>query len=226
MNKKLYLKKIGTRGLFSIWLVDGSYIRKCIEPEFTNFGQHFRFPKIPKFELWLDNEAVPNERRFFIEHLLTEWQLMEKGQNYKKAINAANRKEIAERRKSDDLKKVCDHNGKICTQKVYKRLLKKINKLSVWLVFGRLVRSALDVEFTEGGHSLVYSYVPKNEVWIDNDIKLKERPYIILHELYERSLMAKGFSYSKAHQRASRLEWRVRHNYNILNSNLKKLGWL
>jgi hypothetical protein len=28
-----------------------------MDEEFTNFGQHYRYPYIPKNELWIDQEA-------------------------------------------------------------------------------------------------------------------------------------------------------------------------
>ena len=63
--------------------------------------------------------------------------------------------------------------------------------LSVWIINGRLVRSGFDDDFTEGGHDYVYEFVPRDEIWIDNDLEEVERPYVLLHELHERNLMAK-----------------------------------
>lgn len=223
MNKNnFYIKKIGQRGKILIYLVDGSKIRSKLDKEFTNFGQHFRFPFIPKYEFWLDKEAVPNERRFFIDHLLIEWQLMNNGSSYSEALEKADRKERSERRKASNFKKESD---KSLIKKIHCRKLKEINEISVWLVRGCLVRNFFDVEFTEGGHDLVYKYVPKNEVWLDNDVLMKERKYIILHELYERSLMEKGLKYIQAHKKASRLEWQCRNNKDRLENILKELGW-
>ena len=71
--KPPYLEQIDRRGDLRIWVVDGSYIRGHIDEEFTNFGQHFRFSYIPENELWLDQEAHPDERKFFIDHLLMEY---------------------------------------------------------------------------------------------------------------------------------------------------------
>jgi len=226
MDKKdFYLKRIGKKGKIKIWLVDGSKIRQDLDREFTNFGQHFRFPFIPKYEFWLDKEAVFNERRFFIDHLLIEWQLMKNGYSYDKALRLANKKELSERKKTEDFKKIIDKKGIVSVNKVHCRFLKKINnKISIWLVRGRLVRSVLDINFTEGGHDLVYNYIPKNEVWLDNDISAKERIYIILHELYERSLMEQGFTYSESHKKASRIEWQSRHNKEKLRENLAQVG--
>ncbi len=77
--KPPYLERIDQRGDLVAWVVDGSYIRGHIDEEFTNFGQHYRFPYIPESELWLDQEAQHDERRFFIEHLLVEHRLMKQG---------------------------------------------------------------------------------------------------------------------------------------------------
>jgi len=106
MDKKdFYLKKIGKRGKIKIWLVDGSKIRRDLDKEFTNFGQHFSFPFIPKYEFWIDKEAVSNERRFFIDHLLVEWKFMKDGYSYSMALKLADEKELSERKKAGDFKK-------------------------------------------------------------------------------------------------------------------------
>lgn len=226
MKQQFYLKQIGHRGRLKIWLVDGAMVRRDVEPEFSNFGQHFCLKKIPLYEFWIDQEAAPDERRFFIDHLLVEWRLMNEGQSYYAASEAGNRKQQAERKKAGDFKKVVVAGGAPSAEKVRQSLLGQMKLgVVVWLVNGRLVRSVFDIEFTEGGHDLVYGYVPEKEVWVDNDVFTSERPYVLLHELFERSLMAKGLDYLGAHRRASRLEWRARHHHAVLESHLAKLGW-
>lgn len=213
MNKPdYYLKKIGSRGRIAIWLVDGSRIRRDLNKEFTNFGQHFRFKCIPEYEFWIDKEAVPDERRFFIDHLLMEWQLMKKGVSYAEAADLADTQEHTERLKSIDWRKILDKKGHPDVTKFRLKLLEKTpEKMAVWLVDGKLVRSVFETEFTQGGHDLVYDFVPEKEVWIDNDVMSEERPFIILHETCERMLMAKGLDYPAAHKKASRAEWQARH---------------
>lgn len=227
MDKKdFYIKKLGQRGKIVIWQVDGEKIRGNIDEEFTNFGQHFRFNYIPVFEFWIDKEATPDERRFFIDHLLVEWQEMKKGASFIKASDLADIKEQVERYRAGDIKKIWDKKGEIDFGKIHLKLLKKLkNKLFVWLVNGRLVRSVFHIEFTEGGHDQVYDFVPINEVWIDNDIIAEEKPYVILHELYERGLMTDGLPYKQAHRKASRLEWQSRHDEQKLQENLNMVGW-
>lgn len=226
-KKDIYLKKLGRRGRITIWLVDGALIRKELDPEeFTNFGQHFKFSYIPEYEFWIDKEAVPDERKYFIDHLLAEWKFMRKGDSYFKALEKADLIEKSEREKSREVKKIINRDPSEQLKAIRRRLLGKAkNEVAVWLVDGNLVRSVFLPYFTEGGHNLKYSFIPKEEIWLDNDLITEERPYVILHELYERSLMEKGSYYSQAHRKASKLEWQARHNPEMLQEKLALLGW-
>ncbi len=225
--KPAYIDKIDQRGKFQIWRVDGSYIRGNIDEEFTNFGQHYRYLYIPENELWIDREAEHDERQFFIDHLLVEHRLMAAGLPYDKALPEADRQERKERRRAGDLDRVTHHgkalpDGKQCHERLWKKLE---NKLSIWIVNGRLVRSIFDIDFTEGGHDYVYEFVPENEVWIDDAIVDLERGYVLLHELHERNRMAKGWIYNKAHAESSRLEYSCRHHPDELHDKLIQEGW-
>jgi hypothetical protein len=224
--KPPYIKKVDQCGRITIWVVDGTYVRSHLDEEFTNFGQHYSFKCIPKDEFWLDKEAKEDEQAFFIDHLLVEYRLMEKGDSYDAALEAADKREMAERKKVGDIKKIAPEGNLPDPAKVHVRLWKKLeNGVSVWIVDGRLVRSVFDIDFTEGGHDYVYEFVPQDEVWIDNDLEEPERPYVLLHELHERNLMAKGWTYSKAHDESSRIEYYCRHNPEKLHMELAKEGW-
>jgi transposase InsO family protein len=225
--KPPYLRKDETRGDIQVWIVDGPYIRGHIDEEFTNFGQHYRFPYIPEKEFWIDQEAQNDERAFFIEHLLVEHRLMAKGVSYGEAIVEADRVERKERRLAGDVRKVT-HRGKDLPdpKAVHERLWKTLESgLQVWIVNGRLVRSVFDIDFTAGGHDHVYEFVPQGEVWIDNDIEERERGFVLLHELYERNRMTEGLPYSKAHNESSRMEFRCRHHPDELHDALATEGW-
>jgi hypothetical protein len=225
--KPPYLQKDETQGDYQVWIVDGAYIRGHIDEEFTNFGQHYRYPYIPEKEFWLDKEGEQNERAFFIEHLLVEHDLMAKGASYEDALIQADKVERRERRRAGDVRKIT-HQGKELpdASAVHRHLWKKLeNGVSVWIVDGRLVRSVFDIDFTAGGHDHVYEFVPEGEVWIDDDIEEKERGFVLLHELHERNRMEDGFPYSKAHAESSRLELRCRHHPDELHDALTAEGW-
>jgi hypothetical protein len=225
--KPAYIRKADQRGDIAVWIVDGSYVRGHVDEEFTNFGQHYRYPYIPMKEFWIDQEARQDEHVFFVEHLLVEFQLMQKGVAYDQALLEADRRERQERRRAGDLGKMTRHGRRLPDgHDVHERLWKKLESgLAVWIVNGRLVRSVFDIDFTAGGHDYVYEFVPENEVWIDDDIIESERGFVLLHELHERKQMAQGWPYSKAHAESSRLEFRCRHHPDELHDALAAEGW-
>ena len=74
-----------------------------------------------------------------------------------------------------------------------------VSNISIYLVDGQYVRDNLWLDFTEGGHDLVYDWIPDNEVWIDFDINSSEVVYVMCHELIERLMMFEGMPYEEAH---------------------------
>src|SRR5260370_15233337 len=221
-----YLQLLERRGPVSVWLVDGAYVRKNIDEEFSNFGHHYSYGEIPKDEVWLDQEAVPDEQRFFVAHALLERKLMAEGKDYDTAREAANAEERQLRIAAGDVRKLRLGRRPLQAALVHERLWKALgNGVQVWLVNGRLVRSCYDVEFTEGSHDYVYQIVPQNEVWIDDDIHTDERGFVLLHELHERNLMARGMDYDTAHDEARRLERHYRNHPAELHEALAREGW-
>jgi len=208
--KNPYIKQLKTSSGFNIWIVDGKYIRDNVDEEFTNFGQHYKFNYIPENEFWLDKEASLNEYPFFIEHLLVEYRLMKQGMSYDDASELADSAEIRERKRFDKNFKASKKNT-IDPENTHKELLID-NGIEIWLVNGDFVRSNFDIEFTEGGHGLVYGFIPKDEIWIDDDLTKNERAYVIIHEFFERDLMKKGMGYENAHKEASELEFDCRRH--------------
>src|SRR3989338_613046 len=224
ISSNVYIKKISKRGKINIWLVDGAEVRKH-DNEFTNFGEHYGFSFIPEFEFWLDKETVPNERTFFIDHLLVEWDLCRKGVEFDKALEMGDAKEEVERVKAGDLKKVYDKKGNVQLKHLHKKNMGNTNNsVYVWVIDGRLVRSGLFIDFVHGGHGYVYEFVPIEEVWLDDDLVYEELPFVLIHELHERNLMKdKNWNYAKAHESASKLEWKLRHNRKGVIKELQKL---
>jgi len=214
--KKPYIKKFETISKITVWIVDGEYIREYLDEEFTNFGQHYRFRFIPRNEFWIDKDyGKEHEEKYFIDHLLVEHRLMEKGMKYDAALGYGDRTEREERAKLEHIEK----NKRLlkCKEEIIKRIHKKLltnydGGVKIWLVHGKMVRDLFFIDFTEGGHDYVYKFVPKNEVWLDEQLSPKERKFVLLHELHERNLMAKGWHYFKAHRSSSKIEYHCRHH--------------
>ena len=226
---KFYHKLFEKRGEFKVFIVSGKYIRDNIDEEFTNFGQHYRFKFIPKDEFWIDKKHGDREEiKYFVDHLMVEYRLMKAGKGYDVALSKADWIEKQERKESPIMQKYYKRLYAV----IHKKLLDKCGELKIWLVRGELVRDLFWIDFTEGGHDLVYNFVPKNEVWIDDDLSQKERGLVLLHEVYERRLMQKSIDshrkitlrkrYEKAHFAASNLEHFYRHHPLGLKSKIKK----
>ena len=240
--EKPYIKKIAKRGHIDVWLVDGQYIRTHMDPEFTNFSHHYIFNFIPENEFWIDHERKTGETRFFIDHMLVEHRLMAEGKGESEAMDFGNKVERRERRNSELVKEILKDkkNDKDVIAKIHKELLSEYSKnVKTWVVNGELVRTLFFLDFTEGGHDRVYAFVPENEVWLDDDLNLSERKFVLLHELRERNLMPdnqqvhikngivkedENFSkiYDSAHRSASRLEYFCRHHPEELDKKLQE----
>jgi hypothetical protein len=220
--KRPYVKKLDQISDITVWIVDGQYIRKNIDGEFTNFGQHFRFRFIPKQEFWLDREHRLGEAQFFIDHLLVEHRLMASGMAYDQALGKADAVEKRERHKVELVREISCLAKREIVKNIHKRLLKQYSgEVHVWIVKGELVRDLYFIDFTEGGHDKVYHFVPKNEVWLDDDLGPGERKFVLLHELHERHLMSLGWPYAKAHRSASKIEYHCRAHPLEMEANLR-----
>jgi hypothetical protein len=223
--KKPYIKKFSEVSGFKVFIVNGEYIRNNLDEEFTNYGQHYLFPFIPKDEFWIDRERVGWEYKYYLNSMLTINRLLAKGMSHGEAIKIADKEERSERAKSQlvikriKLKKY----PKKLRDSVQKDLLQKYStkKIKVWIVSGELVRDLFFIDFTEGGHGYVYSFIPKNEIWIDDDIDIDEIKFVLLHEFHERNLMVKGMKYDSAHKKSSEIEYYCRHHPKELNEKLK-----
>jgi hypothetical protein len=195
--------------------VDGEYVRRNICEDFVNFDHHYHLHVIPKNEFWIAKEATTDESRYYIDHMLVEYRLMKAGAGYGEASRKADLVERRERSKSEIMKKLGRRrkHKKQLLDKVRKKLLKGYGrKIKVWIVNGELVRDLFYIDFAGGGHDKVFHFIPENEIWLDDDIAQNERKFILIHELHERSLMAKGKDYPHSHRRATEIEDFFRHH--------------
>ncbi len=204
--KKPYMEEYSRVYNFIVWIVDGEYVREHFDKEFTNFGQHYNFKFIPKDEFWIDKEyGDDNECPYFIDNMLAERKFLARGMNPIEAGIRANKVEMCERKKSEEIFK--ELNSQLSHEKLLRKihlklLIKYSGAVDIWIVNGRLVRDLYFLDFTEGGHDRVYRFIPKNEVWIDDDLSPNERKFVILHELHERNLMCQGWCYEPNDPRA------------------------
>jgi hypothetical protein len=172
--------------------------------DFGNYGIASDFPgDIPAGTVWVARGLDPLERGVSIGEGLRRLRLERAGEDTDQAYRMALRDSTARRRRlANDLHELPDdvrvaqighHDGCV-----------------VWLVDGRRVRDLYDPDFIEGGHDLVYRYVGPDEIWIDRDVPVDERPFVVAHEAVERRLMGQGMAYGPAHEQASQHEWRLR----------------
>jgi hypothetical protein len=77
--KVKYLTHIGDMAL---WLVRGDQVRKQYDPDFILGGNGYRYPWIPKFEIWVEDVLSPDDKVFTLLHELHETSLMRGGMPY------------------------------------------------------------------------------------------------------------------------------------------------
>ena len=215
MNKNIYVKKINNVGDYAVWLVDGALIRKEINENFVKCADSNQFGFVPKNEFWIDEDLDPKEYQYFIDRFIYEKGLLDSGENYAKADKKADEFERNERQNSAEVLQIYEskHSKKDLLEKIKIKTIEKYSdKIKIWLVDGNLVRSFFLLDYCEGGHDLVYPFIPKNEIWIEEALSPEERKFIILHELHERCLMGQGKSYKNAHIGATEVEDYYREN--------------
>lgn len=220
-----HVKHIDTVGPFAVWLVDGEYIRKELNENFVKFDHHAHFSFIPTHELWIDQETNFQEHALFTNHFLAERALLDSGVTESQAHEAANTLEHYAR-----LKTFAAEFAQFKRDK--KALLARIKKMplpeysneavTTWIIDGKLVRDFFLIEYAEGGHDRVYTFVPPGEIWIEEVLSETERKFIVLHELHERYLMGEGKNYPHAHHGATIVEDHYRDHPDELDTRIRE----
>lgn len=83
----------------------------------------------------------------------------------------------------------------------------KLDEVDVYLVDADVVKKKYFMDFVEGGHDIVYRFIPCNQIWIDYNISNRPIHHIIYHEFIERTLMKYNkMDYEKAHNIANEQE--------------------
>lgn len=213
LNKRRLLK----HGDLTVYCVNGLAVRNAsqADEEFGNFATHDEFPDAigPK-EIWISEKPAAREGVFFIANALTYLARQAAG-----ATEVAYDDGIAaERELREHVTGIRFRDGKPHKQvpeaiylSEYVTLPDPQEKLTVWLVDGCLLRSYYKTDYTQGGHGLVYPWIPRSEIWVEDGVDRREIPFIVCHEYLERRLMRDdGLGYDRAHEIASCLEYDLR----------------
>jgi hypothetical protein len=112
---------------------------------------------------------------------------------------------------------------------IYRYLWGEKENYRIWIIDGNRVREKIYKEWLYGGNEQRYTFNPKGEIWIDNDISSEEFDLTVAHELNERHLMAKfGWTYQASHDSSLSLELTIRHRNEEIckahEASLKKVG--
>ena len=215
-----YIATLGVRDGAKVYVVDGGWVRRELDIEFTNFGVHGRHPFIPPDEVWIDVADNLDDFAFYVTNAALVCARQLTGVPYETALAQAAEAEVTERVMAGDAT-----NANANADVRLALIGHAADGVSVWMVSGRLVRSRMYLDFTMGGHDLVYAFIPQREVWIDDDVTPFEREYVLAHELHERHTMARGADYATAHPMASFLELDMRRHPGSSSQVLTSLGW-
>lgn len=83
-----------------------------------------------------------------------------------------------------------------------KKFLGEKEGFRVYEVDNEWIKNNLDVNFGTGGHGLVHSYIPLDEIWVSPVVEKKWS--IALHEITEFNLMKeKAMKYKEAHKKTT-----------------------
>lgn len=80
----------------------------------------------------------------------------------------------------------------------------------IFVVRGELVRDELDREFSSGANGRRCSYVPDDEIWLDDELPTQEHAAILRREAVEANLRTQGMSGDQARGFASKAEQLLR----------------
>lgn len=186
--------------------VNGYDIRNTVDTNFAGYSTHDYHHMVPPGELWIE-DCLKAELKLILNLLQVETASCSRavaearnGTGHSLTLQERHRAEskgFAEARKKLTIEAL--RRGKPPT---FTNRTEKKGSLTIAYVDGRIVRAYLDPYFFLGGHHFVYPYIPKSEVWIDARSDREDQPFTLIHELKERTLMARGMDYPSSHDYA------------------------
>lgn len=101
--------------------------------------------------------------------------------------------------------------------------LGRIEGFHVWVVDGDKVRREFDADFIGGANPARHKYLPRNEIWVESDLRKRGTAPVIIHEIVETILIRKyKESYEQAHDDALLIEKDMRRK--IAKGEIEKSG--
>ena len=177
--------------------VDSKAFRNTSLPhqEFCTVAIHEDFPEaIAKDEIWVDSSVSKKELPNIVSGAMTRIRNLRNGYSSIKSYKIG---------LAVDAK---DRHSKKLKKEHYVSLSDPKGKINVFFVSGFAVRSNHKTDFSQGGHGYVYKWIPKDEIWIEDEEREEVAP-ILAHEYVEMAMMRDlGMSYEDAHAIASKVE--------------------
>ena len=115
---------------------------------------------------------------------------------------------------------------------IYIKKIKNANNYDIWLVNGGYIRKNINENFVEYDHHLNHSFVPKNELWVDNETNPDEWIFFIDHMFAELNLVKKTGKNIKEvageadvlEKQKREMELKKKHLYKLKNDHKELLG--
>ncbi len=205
----------------SVWIVDGSAVRRECYPEFVYGGNEQRYRFVPQGEIWVDQEIAAEEFRYTVAHEVRERSLMAaKGLSYADAHDSAlslersmrlSDRDEARRHEGglaavppldcDGAKEIGSLPDSVRLRGIYRQYVGRRDSLEVWIVDGAAVRRDIFPDFGFSGNDMAYRFIPKGEIWIDAQTGCEELEFSIALEVAERGFMKEGMNYDDAYEK-------------------------
>ena len=105
----------------------------------------------------------------------------------------------------------------------YIKKICKINRLSFFYVNGAYIRKHLEKDFVTNADYKKYKFIPKKEIWIEQEFSKKEYEYYIKFFLAKAKYLSQGKPYKKAVRLGNIIEQKQRNKSKIVQK-LRKLS--
>ena len=193
LNKKHYKDIKDDHGhIVKVFIVNGEYIREHIFWEYIEGGHGQVYSFIPRDEIWIDEDNITKKSDFeaILLHEIKEYQNMKYHKmSYEKAHNISNGLETKYRKAHCDLTD---------STKFYKQ----IGDFKIYLVDGEFVRDNSDITFVNSSNYMINDKIPKNQIWIEDNIEDEIDDYIEYEITYLKMRIDFGMSHDIASEYA------------------------